>query len=386
MLSNLHRGDACSHSHHPKPVVHTKVDKCWPWEIWASQLGEAPVLTAACLPETIHYYIQVEICSDSNVLNRHTWRDEDFSGFNLLLSPVGLRFQWLLLSSSCSANGALRQPRWCFCGVQVTRVHVSVCMDCCRGRCCCCCRAADSSSHYSAENCGYAQGAWCAQISTVDLEEDCGWEPTGGGHKRPDGRQADSGVAVPCSPGRRLPPGWRSAPTPTHPPGSSRPAALSSLLLPWRTTTRVNFYFSREDRRHSLPGWYFICFKCSVSRGSRYEARQRSSAPGWPGSGVMRSEDQQTLFRTVWTTSPHLSHGARLTASQVVLVKRSPGVRWMLCYKRGRKAIMAHNHWHEYFNWKDLFEQDVLVLLCRKKCALFRTLYLMHSMWMLILL
>lgn len=71
------------------------------------------------------------------------------------------------------------------------------------------------------------------------------------------------------------------------------------------------------------------------------------------------------FFRTVWTTSPHSSHGARLTASQVVLVERSPGARWMLCYKR----IMEHNHWHEYFNWKDLFEQDCLVFFCRKKCS-----------------
>lgn len=220
----------------------------------------------------------------------------------------------------------------------------------------------------------------------LDLEEDCGCERTGGGHKQrhlgpgSHGWKADSGLAVPCSPGRRLPPGWRSAPrrrlTLTHPPGSSRPAALSSLLLPWRTTTKVNFYFSRENRRHSLPGWYFLCFKYSVSRGSRYEARQRSSAPGWPGSGVM-SEDQQTLFRTVWTTSPHLSHGARLTASQVVLVERSPGVRWMLWNKRWRKGIMVHNHWHEYFNWKEIFEQDFLVFLCRKKSALFCSLYLM---------
>lgn len=59
-----------------------------------------------------------------------------------------------------------------------------------------------------------------------------------------------------------------------------------------------------------------LSLKYSVYRASRYGAQQRSSAPGWPGWGVMRSEDHQTLFRTVWTTSPQLSHGARLSPSQ----------------------------------------------------------------------
>lgn len=111
MLSNLHRGDGCSHSHDPMPVVHAKVDFCkfWPWEICAAQLGEAPVLTAF-LPYNIHYYIQVGLCSDSNVLNRHMWHDEDFSGFNLLLSPVWFHFQWLLLWKVCPSVSALMAP------------------------------------------------------------------------------------------------------------------------------------------------------------------------------------------------------------------------------------------------------------------------------------
>lgn len=62
--------------------------------------------------------------------------------------------------------------------------------------------------------------------------------------------------AVPCSPGRCLPPEVRSPPrsaprrrlTPNHPPGSSRPAALSSLL-PWRTVTRLNFYVFKEKEK-----------------------------------------------------------------------------------------------------------------------------------------
>lgn len=138
----------------------------------------------------------------------------------------------------------------------------------------------------------------------------------------------DWGLAVPCCPGRRLPPGLRSTPrrrlTLTHPPGSPRPAALNSLLLPWRTVQQVNLCCGKKKKKNqktdgtALVGdlKLILSLKYSVYRASRYGAQQRSSAPGWPGWGVMRSEDHQTLFRTVWTTSPQLSHGARLSPSQ----------------------------------------------------------------------
>lgn len=56
-----------------------------------------------------------------------------------------------------------------------------------------------------------------------------------------------------------------------------------------------------------------------------------STAQLRPGVAWIRSDEERVpadsfFFRTVWTTSPQLSHDARLSASQVVLVGIIPGV------------------------------------------------------------
>lgn len=125
-----------------------------------------------------------------------------------------------------------------------------------------------------------------------------------------------------------LPPSWmaRSSPAEADADASSWLAAsrCAELSAAPMTNNHTNeLFFCRGGRKGkkkekkkadttAFPGELKIIlssFLYSVSTASRFEAQQRSSAPGWPGSGVMRSEDHQTLFRTVWAASPQLSHG-----------------------------------------------------------------------------
>lgn len=93
------------------------------------------------------------------------------------------------------------------------------------------------------------------------------------------------GLAVPCSPGRRLPPGSRSAPrrrlTLTHPPGSPHPAALNSLLLPWRTITQVNFFCRKKttDNTVFLGDLKIILSLLNIQYPERPDMKLNSAAP-----------------------------------------------------------------------------------------------------------
>lgn len=71
----------------------------------------------------------------------------------------------------------------------------------------------------------------------------------------------------------------------THPPGSSRPAAPSSLL-PWRTLLVFGCVRRRkkEPPHQTRPGQLQ---EDAYSKASNLGAAERGSAPGWPGSGGM---------------------------------------------------------------------------------------------------
>lgn len=107
----------------------------------------------------------------------------------------------------------------------------------------------------------------------------------------------------PCTPRRWPPREARSAPrrrrTPNHPPGPpSRPAALSSALLPWRPEPTLT---SSRRCGKMKTGQVIKLTKCSSSRTPKCdlglvsgrhnlhrpndERRQCGSAPGWPGCG-----------------------------------------------------------------------------------------------------
>lgn len=100
---------------------------------------------------------------------------------------------------------------------------------------------------------------------------------------------------------------------------ASRCAALSAAPMVNNHTSELSLPYKTDN---SLPGRPQDYSLLNIQYPERPDMKQqRSSAPRWPGSAVMRSEEHQTLFRTVGTTSPQPSHGARLSASQAVLVE-----------------------------------------------------------------